>query len=136
MLPLVIVFGLTFANFSQSFCCALSDTATEVLALGLPHLQSLKLSFCGSAVSDSSLRSIGLHLLELKELSVRGCVRVTGTGVEAVVEGCTKLEIFDVSQCKNLLRWLENGGEDMSRRRWRRPNLKFLTEKSGDGSFR
>ncbi|KAK6613077.1 F-box/LRR-repeat protein 7 [Botrytis cinerea] len=61
-----------------SFCCALSDTATEVLSLGCPQLQSLKLSFCGSAVSDSSLRSIGLHLLELKELSVRGCVRVTG----------------------------------------------------------
>ncbi|TVY62932.1 F-box/LRR-repeat protein, partial [Lachnellula suecica] len=90
-----------------SFCCALSDTATEVLSLGCPHLSSLKLSFCGSAVSDSSLRSIGLHLLELKELSVRGCVRVTGVGVEAVVEGCTVLETFDVSQCKNLGRWLE-----------------------------
>jgi len=79
----------------QSFCCALSDTATEV---------------CGSAVSDSSLRCISLHLLELKQLSVRGCVRVTGTGVEAVVEGCRDLELFDVSQCKNLGRWLDGGG--------------------------
>ncbi|CAG8959315.1 hypothetical protein HYFRA_00013085 [Hymenoscyphus fraxineus] len=93
-----------------SFCCALSDTATEVLSLGCPHLSSLKLSFCGSAVSDSSLRSIGLHLLELRHLSVRGCVRVTGVGVEAVVEGCRMLEWFDVSQCKNLGRWLEGGG--------------------------
>ncbi|MCJ1439413.1 hypothetical protein MMC27_008807 [Xylographa pallens] len=93
-----------------SFCCALSDTATEVLALGCPQLTHLNLSFCGSAVSDSSLRSISLHLLELRDLSVRGCVRVTGVGVEAVVEGCQKLEAFDVSQCKNLSMWLETGG--------------------------
>ena len=93
-----------------SFCCALSDTATEVLALGLPALRKLDMAFCGSAVSDNSLRCIGLHLLELRYLSVRGCVRVTGQGVEAVVEGCRFLEKFDVSQCKNLRPWLERGG--------------------------
>ncbi|KAI9742864.1 MAG: hypothetical protein M1818_003593 [Claussenomyces sp. TS43310] len=120
----------------QSFCCALSDTATEVLSLGCPHIQSLKLSFCGSAVSDSSLRSIGLHLLELRELSVRGCVRVTGTGVEAVVEGCTVLESFDVSQCKNLTRWLEQGGVDRTRHLYKR-NVRFLTEKpDGESNLR
>lgn len=95
---------------TQSFCCALSDTATEVLALGCPLLRRLNLSFCGSAVSDSSLRSIGLHLLDLQSLSVRGCVRVTGVGVDAIVEGCHKLGYFDVSQCKNLKRWLDAGG--------------------------
>jgi F-box/leucine-rich repeat protein 7 len=92
-------------------------------------LTTLRLSFCGSAVSDSSLRSIGLHLLELKELSVRGCVRVTGVGVEAVVEGCRELEMFDVSQCKNLQRWLDSGGEERSRRKYGRQNLKFETKK-------
>ncbi|KAI5851707.1 hypothetical protein DFP73DRAFT_471432 [Morchella snyderi] len=107
-----------------SFCCALSDTATEVLSLGCPHLSILKLSFCGSAVSDSSLRAIGLHLLELRELSVRGCVRVTGVGVEAVVEGCHNLEVFDVSQCKNLTRWIENGGVEKCTQLWRR-NIRF-----------
>ncbi|CAO1605507.1 hypothetical protein XANCAGTX0491_009024 [Xanthoria calcicola] len=96
-------------DLDLSFCCALSDTATEVLALGCPHLRRLNLSFCGSAVSDSSLRSIGLHLLELLELSVRGCVRVTGVGVEAIVDGCHKLRAFDVSQCKNLNQWLAGG---------------------------
>lgn len=109
----------------------MSDTATEVLSLGLPHLTHLRLSFCGSAVSDSSLRSIGLHLLELRELSVRGCVRVTGTGVEAVVEGCGKLEVMDVSQCKNLRSWLESGGAG----RWdgsRGRKVTFETMK-GDG---
>jgi F-box/leucine-rich repeat protein 7 len=116
-------------NISKSFCCALSDTATEVLSLGCPHLRSLRLSFCGSAVSDSSLRSIGLHLLELRELSVRGCVRVTGVGVEAVVEGCNQLEMFDVSQCKNLQRWLDAGGEQRSRNMYGRGKLRFETSK-------
>lgn len=100
----------TIANMSQSFCCALSDTATEVLALGCPNLTHLNLAFCGSAVSDNSLRSIGIHLLEMKSLSVRGCVRVTGVGVEAIVEGCHKLEHFDVSQCRNLQSWVDAGG--------------------------
>ncbi|KAF2090139.1 RNI-like protein [Saccharata proteae CBS 121410] len=109
-----------------SFCCALSDTATEVLALGCSQLTHLNLAFCGSAVSDSSLRSISLHLLELRALSVRGCVRVTGTGVEAVLDGCASLETFDVSQCKNLRRWLDGGG---IARRGR--GVKFITVAEG-----
>ncbi|KAF2119689.1 hypothetical protein BDV96DRAFT_486412 [Lophiotrema nucula] len=112
-----------------SFCCALSDTATEVLALGLTNLTHLNLAFCGSAVSDTSLRCISLHLLELRQLSVRGCVRVTGTGVEAVVEGCRDLELFDVSQCKNLGRWLDAGGVESVRSRGR--TVKFETVADG-----
>lgn len=41
---------------------------------------------------------------------MRGCVRVTGVGVEAIVDGCHKLADFDVSQCKNLGQWLDGGG--------------------------
>ena len=78
--------------------------------MGCPQLTYLNLSFCGSAVSDASLRSIGLHLLLLRELSVRGCVRVTGAGVEGVVDGCNQLQVLDVSQCKNLTPWLDYGG--------------------------
>lgn len=75
------------------------------------------MSFCGSAISDPSLRSIGLHLLSLEHLSVRGCVRVTGVGVEAVAEGCHQLKSFDVSQCKSLLPWLEDGSHMRYNRR-------------------
>ena len=98
----------------------LAASGAAVLALGLPNLTHLNLAFCGSAVSDTSLRCISLHLLELRNLSVRGCVRVTGTGVEAVVEGCRDLEVMDVSQCKNLGRWIEAGGVQMVRQRGRR----------------
>ncbi|KAK3901243.1 hypothetical protein C8A05DRAFT_35088 [Staphylotrichum tortipilum] len=100
--------GLT--HLDLSFCCALSDTATEVVALGLPGLRELRMAFCGSAVSDASLGCVALHLNELRGLSVRGCVRVTGNGVENVLEGCARLEWVDVSQCKNLGGWLVGGG--------------------------
>jgi F-box and leucine-rich repeat protein 7 len=77
------------------------------------------MSFCGSAVSDSSLSSIGRHLSEIRFLSVRGCVRVTGVGVESVVENCHKLVGLDVSQCRNLIPWLKSGGVGRVRRiRW------------------
>ncbi|PHH86032.1 hypothetical protein CDD83_10842 [Cordyceps sp. RAO-2017] len=96
-------------HLDLSFCCALSDTSTEVVALGLPRLRELRLAFCGSAVSDGSLESISLHLNELEGLSVRGCVRVTGRGMESILEGCTQLEWADVSQCRNLEGWLRSG---------------------------
>ncbi len=97
-------------HLDLSFCCALSDTATEVVALGLPLLQELRLAFCGSAVSDASLRCVALHLNDLRGLSVRGCVRVTGVGVEHVLDGCGRLEWLDASQCKNLTNWVTTGG--------------------------
>jgi len=122
-------------DLDLSFCCALSDTATEVLALGLPALRRLNMAFCGSAVSDNSLRCVGLHLLELRYLSVRGCVRVTGQGVESVVEGCRALETFDVSQCKNLRAWLGRGGvERVNGDRGGARQVKFGTV--ADGTWR
>jgi len=97
-------------HLDLSFCCALSDTATEVVALGLPMLRELRLAFCGSAVSDASLGCVALHLNDLTGLSVRGCVRVTGIGAENVLEGCGRLEWLDVSQCTNLAGWVVGGG--------------------------
>lgn len=93
-----------------SFCCALTDTSTEVVALGLPRLKELRLAFCGSAVSDGSLGCVALHLGALEGLSVRGCVRVTGAGMESVLEGCGGLEWVDGSQCRNLEGWVRGGG--------------------------
>ncbi|KAL1901044.1 hypothetical protein Sste5346_002110 [Sporothrix stenoceras] len=100
----------SLTHLDLSFCCALSDTATEVVALGLPLLQELRLAFCGSAVSDASLRCVALHLQDLRGLSVRGCVRVTGVGVDHVLDGCTRLAWLDASQCKNLASWVAAGG--------------------------
>jgi F-box/leucine-rich repeat protein 7 len=115
-------------HLDLSFCCALSDTSTEVVALGLPNLRELRMAFCGSAVSDASLGCVALHLNELRGLSVRGCVRVTGNGVENVLEGCSRLEWVDVSQCKNLGGWLVGGGVG----RW---GFDERQERLGDGEW-
>jgi len=57
---------------------------------------------------------------------------VTGTGVEAVVEGCRDLELFDVSQCKNLGKWIDAGGVKAVRERGR----KVRFETVADGKWR
>ena len=106
--------------------------ATEVLSLQCPALTHLNMAFCGSAVSDSSLSTVGRHLLELRALSVRGCVRVTGAGVDAVVDGCPRLRAFDVSQCKNLGRWLDAGGVEAVEARGRSVRFELVSE----GRFR
>ncbi|KAK5091637.1 hypothetical protein LTR05_001822 [Lithohypha guttulata] len=119
--------GAALRYLDLSFCCALSDTSTEVIALGCSNLESLDMSFCGSAISDASLRSIGNHLTNMQHLAVRGCVRVTGIGVDGVVDGCKVLETFDVSQCKNLMPWVAHGGIEKWRARGR--GVKFLMSK-------
>ncbi|KAI2469579.1 RNI-like protein [Annulohypoxylon bovei var. microspora] len=100
----------SLTHLDLSFCCALSDTATEVVALGLPQLRELRMAFCGSAVSDNSLACVALHLNDLERLSVRGCVRVTASGIESVLDGCASLAWVDVSQCRNLEAWIRAGG--------------------------
>jgi F-box and leucine-rich repeat protein 7 len=101
-----------------------------VIALSLSRLRRLNLAFCGSAVSDNSIRTISLHLTDLREVSVRGCVRVTKAGVETLcVSGmdlgrsvCEALESVDISQCRNF-----SGG---SKRWWhtvsRNGQIKFI----------
>lgn len=70
-------------------------------------------------MSDNSIRTISLHLGKLREISVRGCVRVTKGGVETLcllargsgfgganIGGssvCEELEKVDLSQCRNFI---------------------------------
>lgn len=124
IISLATAAGTALRHLDLSFCCALSDTSTEVIALGCTNLESLDMSFCGSAISDASLRSMGNHLTNMRHLAVRGCVRVTGVGVDAVVDGCKMLNTFDVSQCKNLAPWTAQGG--MARWQARGQNVNFV----------
>ncbi|ODQ62617.1 hypothetical protein WICANDRAFT_25768 [Wickerhamomyces anomalus NRRL Y-366-8] len=91
--------GLTFLDLS--FCCALTDVSIEVLCLGCPNLKHLDLSFCGSAISDSTLLAISIHLRNLESLVIKGCVRVTRSGVDALLSSSIPLKYLDISQCRN-----------------------------------
>lgn len=84
-----------------NFCCALLDVAVEALCLGCPKLRELDLSFCGSAVSDSSLVAISIHLCNLEQIFVKGCIRVTRAGVDALLSGYCPLTYINISQCRN-----------------------------------
>lgn len=88
-------------SLDLSFCCALSDVAIEALCLGCSKLQELDLSFCGSAVSDSTLLAISIHLRWLRRLIIKGCIRVTRAGIDALLSSSMKLEYLDISQCRN-----------------------------------
>ena len=89
-------------DLNLSFCCALTDVSVQVLSLGCRKLKNLDMAYCGSAVSDASLSMIALHLHELESLSVRGCVRVTRSGVDTVLMGCVKLTKLNITQCRNI----------------------------------
>lgn len=84
-----------------NFCCSLLDVSVDVISLGCQNLRELDLSFCGSAVSDSSLYTISLNLTNLEKLIVKGCVRVTRAGVDALLSGYSPLNYINISQCRN-----------------------------------
>ncbi|KAG7664975.1 uncharacterized protein J8A68_001503 [[Candida] subhashii] len=89
-------------TLNLDFCCSLTDLSIEVLSLGCPKLRQLNFSFCGSAISDSSLVTISLNLAYLERLILKGCIRVTRAGVDALLSGISpRLNYLDISQCKN-----------------------------------
>jgi F-box/leucine-rich repeat protein 7 len=88
---------------SLSFCCALTDNAIELLARQLRYLEHLDVSYCGSAVSDSSVQALVQEgSPNLKEINVRGCVRVTDTAVYALLAIAQQLHLLNISQCQSV----------------------------------
>ncbi|SCV99370.1 LAFE_0A01684g1_1 [Lachancea fermentati] len=88
-------------ELNLSFCCSLTDASIELLCLGCPLLESLDLSFCGRAVSDVSSLAISMHLRQLRRISLKGCLRITRSGVDSLLGGFAPLSFIDISQCKN-----------------------------------
>ncbi|KAL7321280.1 hypothetical protein PS15m_001067 [Mucor circinelloides] len=89
-------------SLSLSFCCALSDNAIEGL-ISLPRLQELDASFCGAAVSDVSIRALmkSSSSESMNSLNLRGCVRITDTGVKSILE-LGHLSTLNISQCPGI----------------------------------
>lgn len=89
------------AYLNVSFCCSLTDAAIELICVGGQNLEQLDISFCGRAVSDISLLNISMHLRKLEQISLKGCLRVTRSGVDSLLGGYAPLKRIDISQCKN-----------------------------------
>ncbi|KAL2192634.1 hypothetical protein P885DRAFT_47188 [Corynascus similis CBS 632.67] len=84
-------------------CTYLSDHSVVALVGAAKGLTHLDLSFC-CALSDTATEVVALGLPSLRELRMAFC------GSANVLEGCSRLEWLDVSQCKNLGGWLVGGG--------------------------
>ncbi|CAO3632699.1 unnamed protein product [Cunninghamella blakesleeana] len=104
-------------QLSLSFCCALSDTSMVYLGQ-LKHLKDLDVSFCGAAVSDTSLNQFMEQQClvkkkkhdhsddnyPLEKLNIRGCCRITGDGIYPVIQDLVKLGLYElnITQCPSI----------------------------------
>ncbi|AAS52828.1 AER145Wp [Eremothecium gossypii ATCC 10895] len=88
-------------HLNLSFCCSLTELAVELLWIGCLHLRTLDLSFCGRAVNNVSLLGISMHLRKLQRIILKGCPRITRSGVDSLLGGFAPLAYIDISQCRN-----------------------------------
>lgn len=84
-----------------TFCCMLSDYSLKLLGYGCKNLIDLNLSFCGAAVSDYSLHDL-IQMIHLKNLSIKGCVRVTREGVDMILTQIQNLKVLNLLQCSRV----------------------------------
>lgn len=75
----------------------IGDTGLAALASGCPKLRIVNLSYC-IGITDDGLKSLA-RLDELYNLEIRGCFRVTSTGLSAIALGCKHLVELDIKRC-------------------------------------
>ncbi|XVF41837.1 hypothetical protein PTKIN_Ptkin01aG0312700 [Pterospermum kingtungense] len=81
-------------------CSGIGDDGLDALSRGCKKLMKLNLSYCNE-VSDRGLGYIGC-LEELADLELRGLVKITSVGLEAVAAGCKRLADLDLKHCEKL----------------------------------
>ena len=82
-------------------CQKLSDEALRHVAVGMPALERINLSFCVS-VTDSGMKSLA-QLRRLRDLNLRSCDNVSDIGIGFLAEnGGSPLTALDVSFCTNV----------------------------------
>ena len=87
-----------------SFCCTLTEGGILHLIDGCRKLTTFDVSFCGNAISDDILTEMAKKWLDLKRLSIRGCIRVTDKGVQELFANCAELRKVNLSNCKGTSR--------------------------------
>ncbi|KAK6176095.1 F-box/LRR-repeat protein 14 [Patella vulgata] len=78
-------------------CQKLTDHALKHVSLGLCHLKTINLSFCGS-VTDSGIKFLS-KMTNLRELNLRSCDNISDTGLGFLAEGGSTIVALDVSFC-------------------------------------
>lgn len=72
----------------------------EYSIANLKGLQSLDISGCEEITNVSLLTSF--HLLELRKFKASNLKKISGLGIEALVQGCPQIEVIDLGGCESL----------------------------------
>ena len=91
-----------------SFCCSLTEKFATYLMEGCPFIEKLDVSYCGGAVTDSALQTLAQGLPKLTTLGIRGCVQVTDAGMAHLATHALLLAHINFTQCKNVSPHIES----------------------------
>ncbi|WVZ54892.1 hypothetical protein U9M48_005632 [Paspalum notatum var. saurae] len=78
-------------------CGGIRDDGIVQIALGCPMLESINLSYC-TEITDRSLMALS-KCGKLNTLEIRGCPRVSSTGLSEIAMGCRLLSKLDIKKC-------------------------------------
>ena len=78
-------------------CEAVTDVGVTHIVQNCFKLRSLDAGKCD--ITDNGLHIIGIHCPQLKKLSIRGCERVTDTGVKTVAAQCCSIQYLNLQEC-------------------------------------
>ncbi|KAL6597330.1 hypothetical protein ACP70R_046770 [Stipagrostis hirtigluma subsp. patula] len=75
----------------------ISDDGITQIAQGCPMLESINLSYC-TGITDRSLMALS-KCGRLNTLEIRGCHKVSSTGISEIAVGCRLLSKLDIKKC-------------------------------------
>ena len=78
-------------------CEAVSDVGITHIVQNCLKLRSLDAGKCD--ITDNGLHMVGIHCPQLKKLSIRGCERVTNTGVRTIAAQCCSVQYLNLQEC-------------------------------------
>lgn len=78
-------------------CEAVSDIGMTHIVQNCLKLRSLDAGKCD--ITDNGLHMIGIHCPQLKKLSIRGCDRITNTGVRTIAAQCCSVQYLNLQEC-------------------------------------
>lgn len=78
-------------------CEAVTDVGITHIVQNCLKLRSLDAGKCD--ITDNGLHIIGIHCPQLKKLSIRGCERVTDTGVKTIAAQCCSVQYLNLQEC-------------------------------------
>ena len=78
-------------------CESVTDVGITHIVQNCLKLRSLDVGKCD--ITDNGLHIIGIHCPQLKKLSVRGCDRVTDTGVKTIAAQCCSVQYLNLQEC-------------------------------------